>query len=306
MAVDVIAERAVYHDIEASGILNPFNKNNKLLDKNKVQNILKKYGIFKNINNLELYQEAMIHESYTKAHISEICLRDNVTIVENPDGCVLLQNSSYERLEFLGDAILETIIVSYLFNRFPDQSEGFLASLKVSLVNRNILARLAKHIGLDEFIIMSKTLDDLQHARQDIKILCDVFEAFIAAICIDFNSDRISSSFLSGMGYQVAELFVINLIEDESSRIDITQFILNDANYKDQLVKYMKRTRQTTQPLEFKVVKAEGMGSHKEITINVIMRNGTTIEVLGRGISNTHKLAEQNASKDALEKLGIL
>ena len=303
---EYIAERAVAHDIDAGGFLNPFNKNNKMLDKNKVQNILKKYGIFKNINNLELYQEAMIHESYTKAHISEICLRDNVAIVENPDGCVLLRNTSYERLEFLGDAILDSIVVSYLFNRFPDQSEGFLASIKVSLVNRNILARLAKHIGLDEFIIMSKTLDDLQHARQDSKILCDVFEAFIAAICIDFNADRIGGSFISGMGYQVAELFIINLIEDENSRIDMTQFILNDANYKDQLVKYMKRTRQTAQPLEFKMVKAEGMGSHKEMTVHVIMRNGSNMEILGRGMGNTHKLAEQNASKDALEKLGII
>lgn len=303
--MNIISEKVVNHNIETSGILNPFNKKNKLLDKNKVQNILKKYGVFKNINNLQHYHEAMIHESYTKEHISEICLRDNISIVENPDGCVLLQNISYERLEFLGDAILESIIVSYLFNRFPNQSEGLLSSLKVNLVNRNTLSHLAKIIGLDDYIIMSKTLDDLQHARQDTKILCDVFEAFIAAIFIDFNNNIISSSFMSGMGYQIVELFVINLIEDESCRIDFTQFILNNTNYKDNLIKYMKRTRQTIHPLEFKLVKNDGIGSDKEIIVNILMKTSLTTEIIGSGTGNTYKKAEQNASKDALEHIGI-
>jgi len=304
--MDKIATKAVSHNIEVCGLINPFNKNNKMLDKNKVQNILKKYGVFKNINHLDYYQEAMNHESYTKAHINEICLRDNVAIVENPDGCVLLQNSSYERLEFLGDAILETIIVSYLFNRFPNESEGFLASLKSSLVNRNTLSHLSKHIGLDEFIILSKTLDDLQHARQDTKILCDVFESFIAAIFLDFNNDKIGGSFLSGMGYQITEMFVINLIEDENSKIDITQFILNDSNYKDQLIKYIKRTRQSAKPLEFKMIKSEGLGANKEMTVHIIMRNGHESEIIGIGVGNTHKSAEQSASLDGLQKLGVV
>ena len=65
-----------------SGYLNPFNKVNKLLDKNKVQNILKKYGIYQNINNLDLYQDSMVHESYTINKIKEICSRDNVKVVK--------------------------------------------------------------------------------------------------------------------------------------------------------------------------------------------------------------------------------
>ena len=195
-----------------SGYINPFNKVNKLITKNTVQNILKKYGIFQNINNLDFYQDAMVHESYTINKIKTICSRDNVKIVKNPDGCVLLRDTSYERLEFLGDAVIENIIVSYLYRRYPDQREGFLSSMKMNLVNRITLGHLAKVIGLNEYLVIGRTLDDLQNARDEDKILCDVFEAFIAAIYLDFNNDKhgFLSSFMSGMGYQVAELFLIN------------------------------------------------------------------------------------------------
>lgn len=304
-----VAEVAVsYPDMDITGCLNPFNKNNKMITKNVVQNILKKYGVYQNINNLMFYQEAMIHESYTIGKINEVCIRDNVKVVANPDGCVLLQLKSYERLEFLGDAILDNVIVSYLFNRFPDQTEGFLSGMKINFVNRIILAKLAKLIGLDEYLIISKTLDDIQKSRDDIKILCDIFEAFIAAIYLDFNDSKpgLLHSFMSGIGYQVAETFIINLIEDEESKIDITEFILNDSNYKDQLIKYLKRTNKINSPIEFKIIKTNGIGSKKEITINIIHKLNGITNIIGKGIGNTQKNAEQIASADALRNLGIL
>ena len=119
-----------------------------------------------------------------------------------------------ERLEFLGDAVIENIIVSYLYRRYPDQREGFLSTMKVNFVNRITLGHLAKVIGLHEYLVIGRTLDDLQNAREEDKILCDIFEAFIAAIYLDFNNDKhgFLSSFISGAGYQVAELFLINLL----------------------------------------------------------------------------------------------
>ena len=303
--MELIATKAVSHPQETVGRLNPFNKRNKMIDKNKIQNILKKYGgIYNNINNLAIYQEAMIHESYTKSYIEEVCMRDNVEVVENPDGCILLQESSYERMEFLGDALIESVIVSYLYSRYPDQNEGFLSSLKIAFVNRNTLAYLAKHIGLDSYLIISKTLDEVYHMREDSKILCDIFEAFIAAIYIDFSDDK--SVYLSGDGYRMAEKFIINLIEAEDTKIDITEFILNNTNYKDQLIKYIKRTKNTqqhnAQKIEFKIIKTDGVGSHKEITINIMWNN----EIIGSGTGNTQKQAEQTASKDALIKYGVM
>ena len=65
------------------GLINPYNKNNVEFGKNDVQNILKKYGIFQNINNLSLYQEAMVHESYSVPHIKNVIARDNVSLVGN-------------------------------------------------------------------------------------------------------------------------------------------------------------------------------------------------------------------------------
>ena len=189
--------------------------------------------------------------------LKHICSRDNVKIVKNPDGCVLLRDNSYERLEFLGDAVIENIIVSYLYRRYPDQREGFLSSMKMNLVNRITLGHLAKVIGLNEYLVIGRTLDDLQNAREEDKILCDVFEAFIAAIYLDFNNDKhgFLSSFMSGSGYQVAELFLINLIEDEASQLDITTFILDDRNYKNKIVKLIKRIHKYN-PI-FKVSKSD-------------------------------------------------
>ena len=286
-----------------SGYLNPFNKVNKLITKNVVQNILKKYGIFQNINNLDLYQDAMVHESYTISKIKTICSRDNVKIVKNPDGCVLLRERSYERLEFLGDAVIENIIVSYLYRRYPDQREGFLSSMKMNLVNRITLGHLAKVIGLNEYLVIGRTLDDLQNARDEDKILCDVFEAFIASIYLDFNNDKhgFLSSFISGAGYQVAELFLINLIEDESTQLDITTFILDDRNYKNKIVKLIKRLHKYN-PI-FKVAKSDISKTGEQI-ITVHLINPNSKEVIGEGKGQNTKKAEQDASKNTLIKMG--
>jgi ribonuclease-3 len=286
-----------------SGYLNPFNKVNKLITKNAVQNILKKYGIFQNINNLDLYQDAMVHESYTIGKIKEICSRDNVKPVKNPDGCVLLRERSYERLEFLGDAVTENIIVSYLYRRYPDQREGFLSSMKVNFVNRITLGHLSKVIGLHDYLIIGRTLDDLQNAREEDKILCDIFEAFIAAIYLDFNNDKhgFLNSFISGAGYQVAELFLINLIEDEASQLDITTFILDDRNYKNKIVKLIKRINKYNP--EYRVIKNDILKTG-ETVITVQLFNSKNKEVISEGKGQNIKKAEQDASKNALIKLG--
>ena len=134
-----------------------------MITTNKIQNILKKYGIYHNIYNEKLYQEATVHESYSIPKINEVCARDSVKVVKNPDGCVLLQPASYDRLEFLGDAIIELVVVNYLYKRYPDQSEGFLSMMKVHLVNRMTLSHLTKVLELDNYLIISRTLEEVQN-----------------------------------------------------------------------------------------------------------------------------------------------
>jgi dsRNA-specific ribonuclease len=146
-------------------------------------------------------------------------------------------------------------------------------------------------------------LDDLQNARDEDKILCDVFEAFIAAIYLDFNNDKhgFLNSFISGAGYQVAELFLVNLIEDESSNLDITKFILDDHNYKNKIVKLIKRLFKYNP--SYRVAKSDISNSSGTI-ITVELINPNTKEIISSGTGNNPKKAEQDASKNALIKLG--
>lgn len=293
---NIVAQELIDKDDDlVDGKLNPFNKKNKLLNENNVQNILKKYGIYQNINDLSNYQLAMVHSSYSIPYINEVCSRDNVKVVPNPDGCVLLQNESYERLEFLGDAVIENIIVSYLFNRYPDQPEGFMSFMKVNLVNRLMLSHLCRVICLDEFLIISKTLEDKNNSRQEDKILCDIFEGFIGAIYKDFNT-------VNGNGYQITEKFLINLIEDEKTKIDFTELILNDTNYKDKFIKYNKNINKFTP--QFNMLENIGQGADKIIKMQVV--HPKTNKILGEGEGNTIKKAEQSACKDGLVKIGLL
>lgn len=242
---NVVAKKVVAldsYELTAEGQLNPFNKANKPVTTNWIQNLLKKYGIYQNINNLDIYQQAFIHTSYTIPHIKEVCYRDGVTIKENPDGYMLLADKSYERMEFLGDTIIDGIIGSYVYARFPDGTEGFLSTMKKKLISRWTLGYLADICSFTEYIVISKTLDDKQSGRTDIDNLCDVMEAFIAAIYLDFNK----TNDVSKPGFQIAEKFLINLIEADETYLDMTSLITDgDNNYKIKLRNYYRKTRQT-------------------------------------------------------------
>ena len=113
-------------------VFNPYNNLNIEITLNEVQSILSKYNIPPLINNLTLYKRAFIHRSYTKRpHLEN--LTQNITIVERPDDCMPLKTKSNERLEFLGDGVLELITKYYLYRRFPKENEGFMTEKKSPL-----------------------------------------------------------------------------------------------------------------------------------------------------------------------------
>ncbi len=285
------------YELTEEGRVNPFNKNNKPVNVNYIQNMLKRYGVYQNINNLALYQQAMIHTSYTIPYIKEICLRDNVGIKENPDGCMLLAEHSYERMEFLGDTIIDAIIGNYVYTRFPYSNEGFLSTIKKQLISRWTLGRLAEVCGLGEFMVVSKTMDDKQQARLDIKRLCDVFEAFIAAIYLDFNVEKhgFLASFLTGPGFQVAEKFVIGLLEHPDTLIDMTELITDDGNYKIKLRNYLRRMRQTD-PI---YTTTENPETGEFTCVITTKRNRDT--VIGTATTTNNRDAEHAAASVALK-----
>ena len=271
--------------------INPYNNKNKLINKNDIQNILKKYGI---------YQEAFTHESYSLPHIEKSIMSDNLKLTDKLDGVAPLQNKSYERLEYLGDAIIEGIISNYLFQRFQEEDESFLSRLRVSLVKGMNLAYLSRIVGLGKFLLISRTLEEKENGRMKENILEDTFEAFIAAIFIDFNNDKhgFLSSFNSGAGYQVAEKFLINLIEDENTKINFVDLILNDGNYKNKLVDYYRRIFRTS--ITFKTRNIEEENNKKIYFVDVYRNDTNDIISSGKGVDN--KQGQHNAAKQCLIK----
>ena len=106
-------------------IFNPFNNENTEITLNDVQSILTRYGITAPVHNLELYKRAFVHSSYTKRPIIENTT-NNITIMPCPPDCLTLKTKSNERLEFIGDGVLELITKYYLYRRFPKADEGFM------------------------------------------------------------------------------------------------------------------------------------------------------------------------------------
>ena len=153
-----INEDDVY-DTEEGLIFNPYNSNCQEITLNDVQCILKEYGVDSNIYNIELYKRAFIHKSYVKRPQLEN-ENSNIQIVERPNNCICLKTKSNERLEFIGDGVLELITKYYLYRRFPKADEGFMTEKKIALVKNEHIGKLALNMNLNKWFIMSKNTED--------------------------------------------------------------------------------------------------------------------------------------------------
>jgi dsRNA-specific ribonuclease len=218
-------------------IFNPYNSNNSEISVANVQEILSKYGIFTKPFNIELYKRAFIHKSYTKRPKLENSLA-NIVISDKPENCLPLKTKSNERLEFLGDGVLELITKYYLYKRFPKAEEGFMTEKKIALVKNEHIGKLALEMGLNKYFIISRHAED-KNIRNNLKKLGCLFEAFIGAIFLDFNRISIKDEygwfenvFNCGPGLQMAQIFVENVFE---KHVDWTNLINNDDNYKNKL-----------------------------------------------------------------------
>ena len=125
----LIQEDDVYKG-EDGLVFNPFNPSNCEITLNEVQSILRNYGIEAKVNNIELYKRAFIHRSYAKRPALENAAA-NIQIAEQPPDCMPLKTKSNERLEFIGDGVLELITKYYLYRRFPKADEGFMTEKKL-------------------------------------------------------------------------------------------------------------------------------------------------------------------------------
>ena len=274
---------------------NPYNFNNKLISKEFIVSVLNNYEIYQ-IHNLELYQQAFTHKSYSVLRINPD------EIVNKPEGALELRENDLERIEFLGDSVLSVVIAKYLFERFPDQNEGFLTQIRTKLVNGEALAYFSKELGFGEYILMSRYIEDKCQGRASTNILEDVFEAFIGALFMDFNTEiddlGLYKDSYSGIGFQICEKFIINLIEE---KVNFEELISNDTNFKDQLSKYYRSNYQVA--ITYKHISCKNDGNQRNFVVDVGREDGI---VLSRGEGKTKKKAEQNASRNALANLNLI
>lgn len=257
----------------------PYNPLNVLLQERDVVKLLDNGT---EIHDINLYRKAMVHRSY--------CTRKNENFVNGntqcPEGCLPLQEESNERLEFLGDAVLNLIVAGYLYERYPDENEGFLTKLRTKLVNGRMLGHLCGTLGLQKFVIISKQIEDAG-GRLNYKILEDTFEAFLGAIYIDHGEN----------GFNVARCWLVNFLE---SNIDFSDLVVNNNNHKDSLLKYFQHTY-STQP---RFIELSVEGSHQGGKVYTICVKDKNDVVIGTGRGGTKKIAENEASRSALMYYG--
>lgn len=187
---------------------------------------------------------------------------------------------SYERLEFIGDSIINFVVAKYLFDAFPDANEGFLTKLRTRLVCSKTLAEFSRMLGLDKFIVMNECALR-QGWNTNTRILEDVFESLVGCLYLD-------------MGLQTAKAFMLSTMQ----RCVNLQDLLTETNFKDVLMRYVQSKGM---PLPEYIVTNSEKKQRSSFFEVVVMVDG----VEGRGCDGCKKGAEQNAAQDVLNKLGI-
>ena len=309
-------------------VFNPYNPLNVKVKDSDIKTILKTYGLPPLIHNIELYKRAFIHRSYTKRpHLENI--KQKITIMPKPDDCMPLHTKSNERLEFLGDGVLELATKYYLYRRFPKENEGFMTEKKIALVKNEAIGKLALDMGLHKWYIISKHAEE-KKIRHNLKKLGCLFESFIGALFLDMNKITVkdeenwfSNVFVTGPGFQMVQKFIENIFEKHINWIELIQ---QDNNYKNLLqVSLQKEFKITPEYVELNYDVEEGyhmgvylclgtllhevdvkdaipyknLGSYEAIH-KYIESHGKILVYMGSGKHKIKKKAEQLACEEAI------
>ena len=219
---------------------------------------------FNDISYLEL---ALTHSSYTNEQRSKGIL-----------------NLSNERLEFLGDSVLELIISEYLYSNFKKYREGALTKMRQNMVCEKTLAKIAAEIELGKYLNVGHG-EELTDCRSRPKVLADALEAVIGAVYLDSGDNAIVS----------CRSFILRLYADEFNSLSFAQ----TTDFKTRLQQLTEQDGSSI--LEYKVIKATGP-DHKKIFVVAAYINNNEV---GRGEASSKKDAEMLAAKTALELFGL-
>ncbi|GEL06859.1 ribonuclease III [Salisediminibacterium halotolerans] len=213
-----------------------------------------------NYENADLFIQAFTHSSYVNEHR-------------------IRPYDDNERLEFLGDAVLELAISQYLFKRFDQMSEGEMTKLRAAIVCEPSLAKIAGELDFGKHILLGKG-EEMTGGRERPALLADVFEAFIGAVYLDGGMDAV---------YAFLQQYVYPKIHDGS--------FSHMMDFKSQLQELIQRENHGQ--VHYQIVEEKGPAHAREFVSNVTLDD----EILGTGTGKSKKEAEQMAAQQALEKI---
>lgn len=226
------------------------------------------YSKFENIigykfKNTELLSEALTHSSYANELIQK-----------------KIPAKSNERLEFLGDSVLEIISSTYLFNEFPSLSEGELTSLRSAIICTEALSSYAKRIGLGDLLLFSK--GESKEGKFKDTNLEDAFEALLGAMYLD-----------SGCSTDTVKAFLLPFLSDRVKSLKSGSEVIIDA--KSKLQQIIQET--PGEELKYEEIDRKGPPHAPTFTVNALLNSN----VIGTGVGSSKKQAEQNAAREALK-----
>jgi ribonuclease-3 len=274
-----------------SKIFNPWNTINKEITQDTIERILRAYGWKGKQLNPDLFKQACIHKSYVSRPDlwAEQAAASNepMEIAPRPEDCMDLKEADNEELEFVGDSILGNIVALYVFERYPGEGEGFMTKMKTRIVNNKTLGELARKMGLGPWMIISRHVEEVCNGRSNLRMLGSMLEAWIGALY--FHEGQ------GGKGFEVCQRWFIKIME---KYIDFSALIVDDNNFKDQLLRYYQS--RWHQPPKYKEVEVVGPPHDRIFTMGVLDISG---RILATYTARNKKVAEQEASRLALERL---
>ena len=211
--------------------------------------------------NLELYKLAVQHSSTAQENIGGV-------------------KDSYERLEYLGDAILNAVVADYLFKKFPFKSEGFLTDIRSRIVSRDSLNRIGKKVGIDQIVHYHM---DTRHYTAFKSITGDALEAIIGAIYLD-------------RGYDFTKRFLTTKFL--FPHLNLEEVIRTNPNFKSRVIEWAHRQNK---PVRFEIVKVKDNKHFKEFLAQVVIDE----KPAGKGSGLSKKRAEQVAAENTCQLLNI-
>lgn len=222
----------------------------------KIRSILKSLNV--QVNDFNLYRTAFTHQSYSNEHGVE----------------------SNERLEYLGDAILDFLVADYLYRKYPNEPEGSLTKVRAKYVCTRANSEYATILNLNEAFLLGKGETE-QGGKNKQSLLADLFESFLGAVYLDSGIDKVQ---------EILNKLVYPRINNQSS------FFID---YKSKLQEYIQS--ESRKSVEYQLIKDSGPAHNKTFTV-VVTHDKVR---LGMGVGKSKKEAEQQAAEDALQKLAV-